>query len=280
MHVSFAKTMSSVVALPPHGLHIHVNNEFRHENEEAFNFRAPPMVSNTDSGSYLLQLKQVITQNMFYNIEQGLSNILMFSIDSTETSAYIDPGNYTIETLVDAINAAFAATGENVLLEYDYDERKCKLNIGANIAFQWISPNVSKTQGTRYSQYDRLISMLGFWENRNIAYSSPAGLVLTAYNPVNLVNRRCMNICLDRNLDVTGSNYTNPQILCTIPIVVPFGEPIFYEPIQPRTFLMSAHDMDSLQITVIDEYGVMIKSPEHTTLQISWTMIPQGRSYD
>lgn len=272
--------MTSVVALPPHGLHIHVNNEYRHENEDAFNFRAPPMVANTDSGSYLLQVKQVITQNMFYNVEQGVSNILMFSIDSVVVTLYIEPGNYSIETLVDAINAAILAQGGGLTLEYDYDDRKCKVNIAPTTVFQWISPNVSKTQGSRYSQYDRLLSMLGFWENRNTSYSSPAGLVLTAYNPVNLVNRRCMNICLDRNLNVTGSNYTNPQILCTIPIIVPFGEPIFYEPIQPRTFVMSAHDMASLQISVIDEYGVMIKAPENVTLQISWTMIPQGRSFD
>jgi hypothetical protein len=72
---------------------------------------------------------------------------------------------------------------------------------------------------------------------------------------------------------VVGTDDENQQVLISIPITVPFGETIAYEPAQPRTFAFNSNVFDSFRISVVDDYNNRLDVPEFVGLNISMTLL-------
>jgi hypothetical protein len=264
-----------------HGIHVHVNNRFRASTEAAYNFRIPPMAFGISGvSSYLLQLKQVITQNFIPNVQQGVSDTFQVKYNGTTSSFTLAEGNYAIDDLVSAINTGLATLNAALQLTYDYSFQRLTIAVPAGTTFSWVSTSTNSTlqsftlrQGT-----DRFLNMIGFIQQKNFVYTGAVNV--TASQPVNLVPTSFLNIQVNQNMQVTNSDTANPQTIASVPLDVNYGDVIIYEPQQPRTFMINAQVMESMQITVTDEYGIQIKVPETTGLFLSWTLLTNSITYE
>jgi hypothetical protein len=271
----------SVVALPPHGIHVHLNNRWRSPNESAFQFRVPPLAFGINGvGSYLLQLKQVTTKNFIPNVQPNISDRYRVNVNGNESIFILAEGDYNIDALVDAMNASLATLNPGLQLSYDYDMKKLTINIPNGVTFSWSSPIQNTNPDAFYypNPYDRFLAMIGFIKQKNIQYTGPTAI--TASYPVDLIASSEMNIHVQQNLNVVNTNNMNPQILACVPIEVPYGSVIAYEPIQPRTFTLNPQIIEYLEIGVCDEYGNRVNVPDSVGLQISFTLIPNSTSYE
>ena len=264
----------------PHGIHVHVNNRFRAATEDAYNFRIPPMAFGVSGvGSYLLQLKQVITQHFIPNVQEGISDTFTVKYNGATTSFTIASGNYVIDDLVSAINTGLATLNAALQLTYDYNFQRLVLAVPAGVTFSWISSSASTIQDhTLGSGTDRFLNMIGFLPQKNVVYT---GLVsVTGANAVNLVPTAFLNICVNQNMQVVNSDLQNPQTIASIPVEAAYGGLIIYEPQQPRTFMINSQVMESMAISVTDEYGNQIKVPPSTGLFLSWTLLTNSVTYE
>ena len=271
---------SRVIALPPHGIHLHINNRFRNNNEDAWNFTVPNTSIQLDSGFYLMQIKQVVTENFINTIQPGLNDVFAVVVNGQAYELLLPASYYDIESMVQGLNTFLATINVNLMLIYDYNTRKLSVSIPAATTFSFYSPllKISYQYRNDYpSKYDRLLSMLGFIEQMNLTFSGAS--VLIANNPVNLKYTTSIRIVTNQHINVVGTDSENQQVLVTIPIVVGYGEVIDYEPVQPRTFAMSSYALDSFRISVIDDYNNKISVPEYTGLSISLTLLQAATSF-
>ncbi len=265
---------SRVTALPPHGIHFHINNRFRQQNESAWNFSVPPSCLPIESGFYLMQIKQVITENYIRNIQTGINDIFAVRVNGLFYETVLPSRYYTIDTLVTALNAFLATINVDLKLLYDYEFRYLSVSIPAATRFSFVSPqlNISYQFRNDYpGRYDRLLSMLGVLPQANTEYSG--AVVVSATNEVNLKYTTSIRLITNQHCNVIGTDNENQQVLISIPVDVPFGELIAYEPIQPRTFAFNSNVFDSFRITVIDDFNNRLDAPEFVGLNISLTLL-------
>lgn len=273
--------MSSFVALPPHGTHVHLNNRWRNKSDSAYQFRLPPLAFGiTGIGSYLLQVKSIITQNFVPNVQRDVSDQFAVTVNGTTTIIVLEEADYPIDDLVDALNTALAPIDPALQFTYDYLLKKLSLTIPAGLTFSFAMFNQQSQQDTYYytNPYDRFIAMLGFSWERGKQYTGP--YTLQASEPVNLIATSMLNIYVLQNLNVVNTMNTNPQTLATVPVQEPYGSVIGYEPVQPRTFVMNPQVIEYLEVAVCDEYGRSVKVPSNVGLHISFTLIPNSSTYE
>ncbi len=271
--------MSQVVALPPHGDHVHVSNRFRNPNEPAFQFRVPSMsLGMSGVGSYLMQIKSVVMDHMMPNIQTGKNDVLSVTVNGVTTLIVLPSYEYNIDSLVTALNTALGGLAAGLLLTYDYDFKFLTLTVPAATTFRFNSPmvqGVDNERATLDSKYDRLLNMMGFYQKRNINYT---GIVDVIGELVSLKGTTCYKICVNQSMGVVTGDPFNPQILCDVPVTVPYGETIGYEPIQPRTFTLNPNVMEYLAIDVRDDYGDRVKVPDKAFMELSFSMIPTAKT--
>jgi hypothetical protein len=263
-----------VTALPPHGIHFHINNRFRQNNEGAWAFTVPARSIPIDSGFYLMQIKQVVTENFIRTIQPGLNDVFAVLVNGTSYETLLPSRYYTVDTLVAALNTFLATINPALQLTYDYDFRLLSINIPVATSFAFVSPqlNISYQYRNDYpSRYDRLLSMLGFLGQSNTVYTGAT--VISATNEINLKYTSSIRLVTNQHCNVVGTDDENQQVLISIPITVPFGETIAYEPAQPRTFAFNSNVFDSFRISVVDDYNNRLDVPEFVGLNISMTLL-------
>lgn len=263
-----------VTALPAHGIHFHINNRFRNNNEAAWSFNIPQVAIPIESGFYLMQIKQVVTENFIRTIQPGLNDVFAVQFNGLVYETLLPSRMYTIDSMVSALNTFLATIDAALQLTYDYDFRVLSIDIPAASTFAFVSPqlNISYQFRNDYpSRYDRLLSMLGFLEQANTSYTGPN--VIEAVNEVNLKYTTSIRIVANQHCNVVGTDNENQQVLISIPIDVPFGDVINYEPMQPRTFALSSSIFDSLRLTVVDDYNNALNVPEYVGLTMSLTLL-------
>jgi len=263
-----------VTALPAHGIHFHINNRFRGNNEDAWNFSIPPTSLPLESGFYLMQIKQVITENYIRNIQPGINDVFSVQVNGVTYEVLLPSRYYNIDTLSSALNTFLATIDPALQLSYDYDFNVLSINIPAATTFAFISPqlNISYQFRNDYpSAYDRLLSMLGFLSQANTIYTGAT--IIEAVNEVNLKYTTSIRIVCNQHCNVVGTDNENQQVLISIPIDTSFGDVIAYEPIQPRTFAFNSNVFESFRIAVIDDYNNRLSAPEFVGLNISMTLL-------
>jgi len=276
--------MSQVVALPPHGIHVHVNNYSRQSSEAPFRFRMPPFLNPVPGiGTYLAQTKQFVSINLFPNIVQGVTDTYQVNVNGSSTIFVLSSNrNYNIIDLVAAINAGLATINVSLQLSYNSDSMQLTLAIPSGVSFQWVSPSSSTTitgaSAQITSKYDRLLSMLGFYTQKNTLFTGP--LSLTANAPVNLLPTTTIKVVVNQDLQCSGTGNGNCQVLFQIPLDVAFGEVISYEPVQPRTFIINPISLEYLEVNVVDDYDMPLTVPDNIPMNFVFTMIPNTRVYD
>ena len=265
---------SRVTALPPHGIHFHINNRFRQNNENAWSFALPSTAIPIDSGFYLMQVKQVITENFIRNIQRGLNDVFAVQVNGVTYELLIPSRNYNIDTLMAALNAFLSTINSNLQFSFDYDLKVLSIDIPSGVTFSFLSPslNISYQYRNDYpSKYDRLLSMLGFLSQQNTQFVGPT--IIEAVNEVNLKYTTSIRLVTNQHCNVVGTDNENQQVIISIPVDVPFGEIIAYEPVQPRTFAFSSNVFDSFRLSVIDDFNNRLDVPEYVGLNISLTLL-------
>jgi hypothetical protein len=267
--------------LPPHGIHVIVNNQYRSETESAYSFRFPPSVSfPANVGSYLMQLKKVTTHHFVPNIRRGLNDILSVEVDGVVTDLVIGEDNYNIDSLVTLINTFLASLKVGLAFVYDYDFYKLTLSVPAATTFKFVSPQrLLNTQfrADYQSPYDFLLAMLGYEDVANVLYAGAT--FIEASRAVNLIPASALYIYVNQDLQVISSDPANPQVIATVALDVPYGSIITYEPQQPRTYQVTPQNILNMLFQVIDNYGNPINVPKNVGLQMEFTLLPQTRIY-
>lgn len=274
--------MSQVVALPPHGNHIHISNLQRSGNESAFEFRVPPLgMSLSGVGSYLMQIKHVLTQNAVPTIQRAKSDALRIAVSGVETEIVLESGFYHADSLVTALNTAFAAVNPGLIFTYNSDTRTLTLAVPGGITFMFVSPNqyLDQDRPNFQSKYDRLYAMMGFYTQRDVLYTGATNII--ANDPINLVPTMALNVCVNQHMDVYSTSRGNRQVIASVPVGdVEFMAQVSYEPTQPRTFVLNSQALESLQISILDDFYEAIEVPFNTKFDISLTLLAMARSFD
>jgi len=271
------------VFLPPTGTYVDINNRFRNINESAYNFRCPPLTQQFPGvGSFTVQVKRVITQNFIPTIQRGKTDSISITVGGTVHTIVLQEGNYSIDTLMAALNTAFQVYDAGLVFTYDYDFQKLTLAVPAAQTFSFNSPTVNGVTYDRpnlMSPYDRLLQMLGFFYVRNQVYTGVTSIV--ADRSVNLIPTNSMYIFINENLNVVSTMLNNPQNIATVPIgLFKFGETVNYETPDPRTFTMTPQMLTGMTISVVDDYGTPVNVPDSTLLDIGFLFITTSKSYD
>lgn len=272
--------MSAVVTLPPHGTHVHINNRYRDPNDSCCCFRVPPLAFGLTLGvaSYLMAIKQVSTQNFVRNVQTNISDRVMVNVNGTDTLIILESGHYNIDVLVSALNDALFPLNATLQLAYDYDLKKLTLNVPNGVTFRWQSYSTNDRFDYQNNPIDRTLAMLGFDRQKNITYVGPT--TVTASWEVNLIPTQNLHVCFQQNMGVVNSDGDNRQIIASIPCTGEFGSIIAYEPIQPMTFQLNPLVLETLDISVFDDYGNRVEIPDSIGLHINFTLITNSHTYE
>ena len=265
--------------LPPHGIHLIVNNQFRSETETAYSFRFPPSVAFPPSiGSYLMQLKKITSQHFVSNIRANVNDVFSVRVDGTVTTLAIPEANYNIDSLVLLLNTFLTSVKAGLVLVYDYDFYKLTLTVPASTVFTFVSPQQllnTQFRADYQSRYDFFLAMLGFEDVANKAYTGSTFIAAT--RTVNLIPCTAIHVYVNQDLQVISSDPVNPQFIATLALDVPFGSILSYEPVQPRTYSVTPQTILNMLFGVCDNFGNVVSVPKNVGLEMEFTLLPQSK---
>lgn len=270
----------SVIAIPPHGTHVYINNRFRDPSSPgAYSFRVPQFSNiNPNVRSYLAVVKSVVTKNNINTITAGQNDAIQYKINGLLYEVILGQGVYTIDSLLAALNVAIQAVNPGFVWSYDTIARRVSLVVPAATTFSFVRPvlgsasYISDRQDWS-SKHDRFLNMIGMIKNATSTYTGATTIV--AQDPADISGTNWMDVNFDFNLNVMHSNPNNPQTFTSVPVDVPFGQTIVFEPPTPRTFVISPAILEYVYIFVTDEWGKPVVVPDNTPLQIHLLLIPQ-----
>lgn len=272
-----SNNLSTVVTLPPHGIHVYINNRFREYNAPSTRFRVPTFNGTGRDGSFLVQVRKVIIDNYVPNITDQC-NTVTFSINGVLYTIVLQTGNYSVDRLVAAFNTEFTARfGTSLVMVFDSATYSLVMNVPAGCVFIWVKTMVSGlTTQARWDlqvPQDRLLSMMGFLPQAGISYTNTT---LVATYPLNLKPTKAIDINVSFNLKVLHSDPKNWQTMVQVPILVNYGETQVYMPNAPPTFPVEAFNLENMLITMTDEFGQLLSLPDNASMLMHLVLFPQA----
>lgn len=277
--------MNQVISVPASGTFVYINNRDRSNyNEPAFDFTVPGLdFGSNEIRSYNAVVKQVVIRNLIPNVQQGISDAVVFSIGATvatmtDQTLIVAEGFYdaltlaaTIQTFLKTIDAGFACG-------YDIDTRKLFITVPAGQYLQLKRPVVLaefvfQDRLTYPSRYDRFLEMMGMITNARDG-TIYHNTTFVGADPVYMGGTGFVDVNLRAGLDVMHSNGLQLDTIVRVPIRANYGEDQDYEPGLGACFQIDANYLRSLRITLTDEWGQKMSVPNNTLFSLSLLLIP------
>ena len=269
--------MQQVEAIPPTGIAVWISNRDRVVVEESpFNFSMPPLnLSDTNSQSYTLLVKQVVFKNNLFNVVSSESDILSITVNTVTYTNIFEPGYYDINMLVSAIQAFLNTINPNILISYDIQEKRLAFTIPAavTLTINGFSSITSSNTFQYQNATDRFLELIGFSENVNKPFTGPT--ITVADDPVNLYGTSFVDInFIGSSIPTIHTHqYRNLRTVVRVPITSKYGELEVFEPGVPITTTVELDSLDKIRIMVTDEWGNVCTAPRRTTFAMSILLV-------
>ena len=199
-----------------------------------------------------LRLKQAVIPNLFPNIRSSPpsnnNSTFAYETGGVPASFVVPTGQYTISTLIDYLETQLTAL--TITFTIDPDTGKLTLNNGGAATFEIISD----------TNVNFMADVLGITTTSTVA---PAGTATFGSVP-NLFNHNVLYI-LSRRLCNSFNCVAGEQrlaVIGTVPVNVPYGGLIVYEPAEPQVIKFEAdYPITEVDIQIINHYGEILELP-------------------
>lgn len=228
--------------------------------------REPTSVSNTDFTTITLpfhtvslRIIQVILPNLFTNIQSSPPNnnnsTFLYETGGVPTSFVIPDGFYSISTLIDYIETQLSALV--ITFTIDPDTSQLTLTNGGGATFEVINSDdgniIADVLGITITE---TVESLG-----TTTFGNPPNLF--SHNQIYVSSRR---LCNSFNLI---SQEQRLPIIAVVPIDVPYGGIINYQPADPQViYFESNYPITEADIQIVNHYGEVLHLPSNHHINI------------
>lgn len=268
--------MQQTEAIPPTGISLWISNRDRiNIGEEPFDFFLPPLdtLTNTNTQTYTLLVKQVLIRNFFDNVIENNSDILEVIINNDSYVNIFESGHYSAETLQESIQSFFNTINPNLTITYDLDEKRYSITIPSGISFQFVSPNLNILQPYRYRRSHRFLELIGFQDLLQVNKSFVGPTIIVGKNPVNLYGTSFVDINLQSTSLPSMNTSGSLKTLIRIPILSQYGQLEAFEPGVPVTAIIESSSLDNLRILITNEWGEKLQGPNDSLFSMSLLLV-------
>ena len=197
-----------------------------------------PVIEIPDGHHIYLSLQNASIPYSFYSITSVDNTFSWGLVGGPVNTYYVEPGNYNITQLMDAIKTAMGSS--------------------YNVSYSVITSKILITHvSSDFIMYAATINhILGFSKTTN---TTSTAKILYGRDCVNLNQIRALNIEVNfPTYNVNVAQPYNQNILATIPVyVAPFSIITYQNPNNYRTNLY-VNKLDSIQIRIIDNNGLLV----------------------
>lgn len=269
--------MNQVISIPASGITVYINNRDRtNTGESAFNFTVPPLdTQNNTNSAYNVIIKQVIVEHFIPNVQTNVSDSIQFTIDNNVRELTLVEGFYDAVLIAQSVDTFLKTFDPGFAVGYDLNSLKMFITVPAGHTLMINRPIVFtafvQQDSLNYpSKYDRFLEMMGMIENTGVNYSnttfvgSNPCIVTTAFVDVNFTG-------FGKVIHSCGKQF-NTRV--RVPMSVNYGERMHHEPGLESAFHMDQATLRNLRITLVDQWGNMMKVPKGTLVALSLLLIP------
>lgn len=246
-------------------------------------FRFPSIpVQNTSnpSAQYICAVKKIEIQNWIYTIQAGINDRIRYSYNGTDYEEVFAEGNYTIDTLVSALNTAFQVRNASFLFSYD-DTLTNKLSLfvpsGVTLILKrpLFSSNIQVQNTLKLpSPYDRFYEILGWLDLKSDSRVITGPTTFLGGQPVNLYGTHYLDLNVNAFLGNLTTAAEQNSIMVRIPVDNTFGDMILFEPQIPPEFRLHFNHIMSLEVFITDEWNVPVTLPPNALVMFELSFQP------
>jgi hypothetical protein len=204
-----------------------------------------------------LSLQTVEFPNTVYPINQYNNDIIFQENGGGNVQAFLTPGDYTGPEFAIEIQTQLNAAGTSVYtVTYD-DVHTKKLTISANLA------NTIGFKDTIYGAYEEM----GFDPDLFVVANT-----ITSDYPINISG----SAYVDLVSNIAARNYSTSStanVIARIPLYVPFGNIVFYEPQSDDPLFVSYQQLDEIYLSLRDDKGNPFELPRNAHLSIMFKVL-------
>lgn len=254
---------SQTYSLPPRGIPVHVNSSDRFTGTPS-NFRCPQL-SNIEQSerSFGLIVKQVIVENLAPVITADVNDLLQYNIDDQNFDLLLTPGQYTILTMIEALQTAFQAIDSGFQVQYNESSYKINVVVPSGHTFR-----ITKSTSTRHKL---LLKKLGWMKNEGQTYTNET---MIGGDLAKVSGPSLFQLVVNTDINVISTSPQSLQILAAIPVEYGRGSLISYSPAVPNMFKIRASDIENMTFLLCDEENYILDLPEHTLVHYHFTLVP------
>lgn len=278
---------STVNTIPPSGSIYSINSKARqYLSEPPLNFTANFVngdIRTLGPGSYKFTVKEVIFENLIPNISK-YNNVFQVRYNGALNTTVFNPGNYNINSFMDALDSFLLAIDSNLTANYDVTTGLLSINIpnGSTLIFPREPPLNPFIEENSYlypgGPLDRFLDLIGFEPQTfcNRAFVGP--VTIKGVSPVNLYGTTFIDVNVNANLGGVHMTNSNLQHLIRIPIDVPYGQVKAYNPTNPNCFNIDSDAIAALRYTITDSWGQPVDTvPNNTGFAMTALIIPNNK---
>jgi len=269
--------MQQVESIPPSGISVFLNNRDRISHiESAFDFSMPPLnLSDMNTQSYTLLLKQVLLKNYIHNVIANESDSFSIVVNGLTYTNIFESNSYDANSLMTSIQTFFNTINNNLTISYDITESRYIVTVPVGMTFTIVGFNsISDSNPYQYeNSVDRFNEIIGFQKNTNQNFVGPT--VIVGDDPVNFYGTSFVDInFLGVSLPTIHTNrYANLRTIARFPITTMFGELEVFEPPLPIVTQIDIDTLDRLRIVLTNEWGKVLQGPATTTFSMHFTLV-------
>ena len=222
--------------------------------------------------SFKLSLQNIEFPNTVYPINATNQSITVEEVTGLLSFPVIIPSqNYSAPelktTLISILNTASASFGNTLTYTVTYDTQTKKFTIGSSgSGFRFVAINLDAYQE------------LGFDEG-GLSFST-AGTTHTGDWPVHLAGTNFIDVVTNFST-FNHSVGTTSSVMVRVPINVPFGNLVFYEPSTDDDMFITSSQLNEVYMQLRDDKGYLWPLPNNAhvslTLKIEPTTITEGQ---
>lgn len=272
--------MNQVIAVPASGTFVFINNRDRiNVDEPAFDFTVPNLdFSSNEIRTYQCVVKQVMIRNYIPNVQTGVSDSIIFTVNGVDNELVVASGYYNALTLASTIDAFLKLINAGFACGYNSDTFRIFITVPAGVTLVLKRPQVftnyfDQEKLSFPSKYDRFLEMLGMFQNAKYRRSY-TNQTFVGDDPVMLGGTGFVDVNIRAGLDVMHSCGRQLDTVVRVPLDVQFGEDKHYEPGNSACFSIDINYLRNLRVTLTDEWGNKMTVPNSTLFSMSLLMIP------
>lgn len=210
---------------------------------------------------YRVSFQNVEVPNLVYPINSYNNRIYFSENGGSVLTATLTPNKYTGATLATEIKTQMDAAG-TLTYTVSYDEQSEKLTISVVLPDEF--EFVYSSTYYQYNAYEEMgFNYQNFTSGATFEGDAPINISGTQY--VDLITSFATN---------NWSSSTTSSVLARIPMIVSFGNVIFYEPSSDDDLFVSETRLDSINIELRDDKGNQFVLPFNSNFNMVLKLIP------